>query len=399
MTPTLDTFAQVLFWLAAFCLFHVYVGYEALLRLAARLAPVGAHAQPEADHLPTLSILLTVHNEQRQVVARLENLLAQDYPAGRTEIVVASDGSTDETEALVAAFAAAHPERVIRLVPCHPQGGKSAAQNRAVPQLTGEVVVLTDAATRFAPGYLRALAAPFADPGIGCVSGQVVFSDEGTAISRGQGRYWRSEMNVRACESRLGILAVASGQAMAFRRSLFRPLPTHIGDDCVIPLDVVRSGARVFHQPSALAFDANESRSARELSARSRMTARNWAGTWRYPGLLSPLRHPGYTLALWSHKLMRWLSPVFLLVLAASSLWLARHPFYGLCAGGGAAVLALAALGHVSEGRRERSGLPWRAAGMAQAFCVAQLGFLLGLAKVVRGQKIFAYRTGPGAGA
>jgi hypothetical protein len=121
------------------------------------------------------------------------------------------------------------------------------------------------------------------------------------------------------------------------------------------------------------------------------MTARNWQGTWRHPQLLSPLRHPGYALALWSHKLMRWLSPLFLALLGVTSLLLADRPFYGFVLTLGLAFAALAAAGAWGRGRQ---GTFWRIAGLAWAFLVAQLGFLLGLWRVARGQKIFAYNTG-----
>jgi len=377
----------LLFWLAAVSLVHIYVGYEALLRLAVRL--LRPERRPWSDYQPSLSLLLTVHDEEQQIIPRLEDILAQDYQ--KLEIVVASDGSKDRTDELVRSFAAAHLECSIRLVALTSQGGKSAAQNQAVPLLKGEVVVLTDAAARFAPGFLARMAAAYDDPSVGGVGGQVAFREDGSDIARGQGRYWRSEMTIRDCESCLGILAIASGQAMSFRRSLFRPLPEHVGDDCIIPLDVVASGARMLHEPEAIAYDVNETATGREIKVRARMTARNWQGTWRHPQLLSPLRHPGYALALWSHKLMRWLSPLFLALLGVTSLLLADRPFYGFVLTLGLAFAALAAAGAWGRGRQ---GTFWRIAGLAWAFLVAQLGFLLGLWRVARGQKIFAYNTG-----
>lgn len=373
------------FWLAALALVHVYGGYGLLLRAVARLRPLrrtGDTAQP------TVSILLTVRNEQEHIIPRLENLLAQVYPHDRMEIMVASDGSDDETEARTLAFAAAHPDRSIRLDVCRQGRGKSAAQNQAVPLLSGDIVVLTDAATRFDPHYLARIAAPFGDRKVGCVTGQVVFSPQAGAVSAGQQRYWRSEMALRERESHLGILAVASGQAMAFRRQLFRPLPLHVGDDCIIPLDVVAAGARVIHQPDAIAYDETETRTRGEVRARVRMTARNWVGTWHHPLLLSPIHHPGYALALWSHKLLRWLSPVLLLLLGMSALALSEHPFYGACAAIGMAGAALAGWGYYADKRGGRAFPPAR---LAFAFAVAQWGFLWGLWTVIRGRRIRRY--------
>ena len=388
--------AHLLFWLSALALVHVYAGYEGGLRLAARIRRPMRPAAPLPETAPpSLSLLLTVHDEAARIEARLEDLLAQDYPPHQVEIVVASDGSRDQTAALVQAFAARHPDRRIALVPLPEQGGKSAAQNAALPHLSGEVVVLTDARTRFAPGFLAAIAAPYADAKVGCVGGQVLFPGDGSAVARGQGRYWRSEQAIRALESRFGILAVASGQAMSFRRRLFRPLPLHVGDDCIIPLDVAAAGYEVRHQPAAVAFDVNETRPAREFRARARMTARNWQGTWRHPALLLPWRHPGYALALWSHKVMRWLSPLFLLGLGGGALALAGRPFYGVCLGLLLAGVVLAGLGALGRGR---TGLFWRGAGLAYAFLLAQAGFSWGLILVAGRQRILAYRNRPVGG-
>lgn len=390
----MDTVAMGLFWAALLALVHVYGGYELLLRVLARLRPAVDADIHRASPRPTVSVLLTVHNEQADIIPRLENLLAQEYPANRMDIVVASDGSDDDTESLTEAFAKAHPERSIRLVPVRAREGKSGAQNHAMPALSGEIVVLTDAATRFAPTFIDEVVAPFADPAVGCVVGRVDFADDGNAVSRGMRRYWRSEMRLRADESRLGILAVASGQAMAFRRVLFRPLPLHVGDDCIIPLDVVAAGARVVHRDAAIAYDKAETRTDRELSARARMTARNWVGTWRHPRLLAPFLHPGYAFALWSHKLMRWLSPVFLLVLAVTSVVLFRHPFFAVWTALGALFLGLAGLGWIAERSKGRGGRSVPGMALPQfafAFAVAQLGFLRGLWIVVRGRRIRAY--------
>ena len=114
---------------------------------------------------------------------------------------------------------------------------------------------------------------------------------------------------------------------MAVRRQLLRPLPAHVGDDCIIPLDVVAAGALVRHAATAIAHDVNETRIHRELRARARMTARNWTGTWMHPRLLSPLHHPGFAFALWSHKLLRWLSPVLLAMMGGSALLLSPYAF------------------------------------------------------------------------
>ena len=189
---------------------------------------------------------------------------------------------------------------------------------------------------------------------------------------------------MRRLESRLGLLAVASGAAMAVRRNLIRPFPLHVGEDCVAPLDVVRQGARFVHVTDALAFEKAPATSAAEFKARVRMTMRNWTGTWMYPELLDVRRHPGYAFALWSHKLLRWLGAFALLSTLTSGpalFFAAGSPWLGLLAVGAFATLTtLGALGQNILG-----------SGAVFSFLLANLGFLIGVLKGLSGSKVTAY--------
>ena len=334
-----------------------------------------------------MTVLVTVHNEESQIAERLSNLLAQAYPRARLDILVASDGSTDATEKIVAGFAV---DGRVRLFASSARLGKSETQNRAITLARGEIVVLTDAATRFDVNFVTAIVQPFANRHVGCVTGQLSLVERPGAIARGQGYYWRYEMNLRALESDLGVLAVASGQAMAFRRAWFSPIPPHAGDDCVIPLDMALAGHRVIHRPEAVAYDVMEHDLERELRSRIRMTTRNWSGTLLYPGLLNPWRAPGYALALWSHKILRWLGSVFLLAATAAAVDLAYVPLYRIPVLGLACIYALALAGWYSH----RLGRGWALPEATFSFFFANLGFLMGLGRSLAGGRIVAYRSG-----
>ena len=176
----------------------------------------------------------------------------------------------------------------------------------------GPVVIFTDAGSRFEPDFIRRIVAVFSDPSVGAADGHLLFtSDNDNQIAQSQGFYWRYELSLREAESRLGILAVASGACLAVRKQVFRRMDLSIGEDCIVPLDVVTQGLRVVHVPEAIAYDAMENDPEREFRTRVRMTLRNWQGTWSRPQLLNPYKYPGYAFALWSHKLFRWLSPFF----------------------------------------------------------------------------------------
>lgn len=368
-------------------LLYVYAGYGWLLQI---LAPKTDSAHSNTDSaLPDLTVLLTVFNEEAKLARRLDNLLEQDYPKGQLRILVASDGSTDESEKIVEAYAAKDDR--ITLIRSGGRLGKSGTQNLAISQIDAGIVALTDADTHFEPGYLKAIGRAFGDPRVGCVTANLLFEDQGGGISRNQGRYWNYELKLRRLESRLDILAVASGQAMAFRRELFVDLPLNVGDDCIIPLDVALAGFQVRYCGDAVALDVMENQSQRELNTRIRMTLRNWVGTWLRPQLLNPLRHPGYAFSLWSHKLLRWLGgPAFWLLLA-NALWVGirTDPTHIVAAG---ALLALAAIliGWRLEGREHQIPV----VNSLFSFALANLGFTLGLWRVLQGQQVVVYQSG-----
>lgn len=361
---------------------YTWAGYPGLLWIVRRLVE---HPPVIGDHQLGVSIIVPVHNEQSAIAAKLQDCLALEYPGDRLEILVASDGSTDGTEAVVQKYV--DRDSRIRLVRSRARTGKSGVQNLAVSQAHGDLLFLTDAHTRTPPQTLLLLARHFVDPRIGLVSATVNFAIGSDAVSQGQGLYWRYEYCLRQAESDIGILATAGGAAMMVRRKLYSPIPDCYGDDCILPLEVRLKGYLVLNDPQAVVFDHPPYSVAAELRGRIRMTARNWMGTFSRPAVLNPFRFPATALGLVSHKLLRWLTPFFLLVIlvlntvlvfrrVAVALWLAQLAFYGCAAIGG---------------RRVRRQRPAGVFGHAFSFCLANAGFLLGLAKAVRGQKIVTY--------
>ena len=335
--------------------------------------------------VPTMSIIIAVHNEEAQIAAKLENCLGLDYPRERMEVIVASDHSTDATESIVENFA--HRDGRIRLVNSTSRLGKSGVQNLAVNIAKGDILVFTDAETRVWFNLLQQLGEDFSDPSIGLVAPVVHFVQFENAVSKGQGAYWVYELLLRQLESDIGILAIASGSALAVRRSLYRPIPPVYGDDCVIPLDVRLQGYRVIQDPRAIVYDKMPCSTKGELRARVRMTARNWTGMFARRSLLNPLRFPCTAWGLVSHKLLRWMTPFFLLALFLLNGLLARH----------GALLLLLALQACFYGAalvgfwRSRAACE-RIFGYPFAFCLANIGFLLGAWKSLRGERVEAYR-------
>ncbi|MEE8201250.1 MAG: glycosyltransferase [Candidatus Acidoferrales bacterium] len=361
---------------------YAWGGYPALLWCARRLAHRPIRRRPIE---PSVSLILAVHNEEECIREKLENCLELNYPPDKLEMVVVSDGSDDATEAIVADFAVREPR--IRLLRTAGRAGKSGAQNLGVAHARGDILFFTDARTRVAPGGLKLLVSNFADAAVGGVIAVIGFGAPQSSIGKGQDFYWRFEYWLRQLESDLGVLSHGAGQAMAFRRELFRPLPSYCGDDGILPKDARLQGYRVVQDPRVEASDTLPHTVEGELRARIRMTARNWVGVRSRSELLNPFRFPGTALAVLSHKVLRWLTPVFLLVVLAAStslagrgqagvFWLLQLMFY-----------ASALLGW-RLARRGRRALLF---GLPFAFCLANVGFLLGGLKALRGQKIVAY--------
>jgi cellulose synthase/poly-beta-1,6-N-acetylglucosamine synthase-like glycosyltransferase len=337
------------------------------------------------EKLPFVSIIIAAHNEQETIAGKLQNCLELAYQHDRLEIIVASDGSTDRTSEIVHSFAGCDSR--ICWIESDRRVGKSGVQNLAAARARGEVFLFTDARTGMPPGVLRTMTDDLADPRIGLVTATVFFGDPENAIEKGQGFYWRYELFLRTAESDLGILATGSGQALLIRRDLFRPLPTCYGDDCIMPLDVRLQGYRVVQDRKAIVYDTMPHSIEGELRARIRMTARNWTGTLSRPALLDPLRFPLTAIGLVSHKLLRWLTPFFLATVLISSALTAVQGEYSV-------------LWWVQVGFYLSALIGWRLAGKQRpawvfsypfSFCLANVGFLLGIVKALRNQKIVAY--------
>ena len=375
-------------------LYYIYDGYGRVLSILAsnKVGPGGkaldnaGELHNDLSVLPSVSVILPVFNEESRVVTKLRNILAQDYPRDKLEIVVVSDGSTDNTDDLVAEFS----EQGVRLVKTPGRYGKSLAQNEALGFTSGDILVLTDAAVEMDVVCIRELVRPFEDQEVGCVTGALQFRNMGDSdVAQDQGYYWQYELKLRELESRLGWLAVAAGPLMAVRRDMWVPLQSWYGDDCVIPLDVVLQGRRVIHSATAIGWDESFNTLKQEFRARVRMTVRNLHGTFARKSLLNLLRYPHYAFALWSHKIIRWCSPVFLCGIGVGVflLWLGGVGMFTL------SVFVLPMLLGVAGVISVLLGKKIAVLGTLGNFLVVNVAFALGLYRVVKGRRIDIYQN------
>ena len=343
---------EALFWTAAIFVAYVYVGYPALLGVWSAVAARRARpAVPRAGTtLPGVSVIIAARNEAHRLPARIENLLAADYPV-TLEIIVASDGSTDQTSEALA------PYRDAVTLLTLPPGGKAAALNAAVARATRPILVFADARQRFAPDAIRRLAAHFDDAHTGAVSGGLVIDcdGQGSTIGEGVGVYWKYESWLRRREAVVGSTLGVTGAIYAMRRDLWQPLPPDtILDDVLGPMRIVLRGFRVRIEPAALAFDNAAGDAATELRRKIRTLAGNFQLLAAEPRLLLPVVNPVW-LQFMSHKVGRLLVPYALLAFCAASLVLAtRSWFYAAVVGGEAVFALLAIYGAILDRRGQR---------------------------------------------
>jgi cellulose synthase/poly-beta-1,6-N-acetylglucosamine synthase-like glycosyltransferase len=311
--------AAWLFWLSLGLVAHAYVGYPLLARVLA--SRIGSPPRAGARH-PPLTVVIPAHDEQARIGERIRDVLAQDYP-GQLQVVVASDGSDDDTARIAASI---DPRVTVLALP--QRGGKAAALNAAMAAVATGLVVFTDVRQRFAPDALGELVRWFGDERVGAVSGSLQIAPSTThGAVQGVGLYWRLEKRLRCDEARLGWLHGVSGSIHALRRELFRPLPEGtILDDMWIPLHVLLAGRRVWMTEAAIAFDQASGSAREEFDRKLRTLAGNWQLLARMPVLLDPIRNPVF-FAWASHKLLRLLAPWLLLLALLSSAALPA-PFY-----------------------------------------------------------------------
>lgn len=329
----------VLFWLSVAGLFYIYLGYPLVIGILAALFPRPVRKAPFSG---SFSVVIVAHNEGAHLPQKLRGVLESEGVERMKELVVASDGSTDGTADRVREFlrargpgatggVSAQPSEEhgkVRLLGFPVRRGKAACLNDAFAECTGEVVVLMDARQRIEPASIKNLLTNFADPRVGAVSGELML-DEGTAGRAAEvGPYWAYEKFIRKCEARFDSVPGATGAFYAIRRALFRPIPPEtVLDDVAVPMRAVASGFRCVFESEARAWDSPAATMEAEALRKRRTLAGNVQLVRLFPQWLLPWRN-----RIWfqfvSHKLLRLTSPFCLVALAASSIALARKPFY-----------------------------------------------------------------------
>lgn len=367
---------EYIFWISIGLIAYTYLGYPFILSL---LSAVKRRPVQKSAFEPHVSVVIAAFNEERTIEWRLQNLIEQDYPREKIEIVVVSDGSTDRTEQIIKEFSSW--QRQVRFFSMRERKGKVEALNLGVAQAKGDIIVFTDARQTFRPEAVRHLVANFSDPEVGCVSGELIFiKNLKSLIQSEMGAYWLYEKWIRKAENRTGSTIGATGAIYAIRKQLYKPLPSGtLLDDVLTPMNIVMQGYRVAFDGSAVAYDVPSKDASQEWTRKVRTLAGNWQITSLAPALLSPWKNPCWWRFI-SHKLMRLAVP-FLLPAVLMSGALLSDPIYRVSTSIQMTVYALVLIGFAVPPLRR-----FRLINIPYFFILLNLAAVVGFWRWITGQ-------------
>ncbi len=313
-----------LFWISACLICYAYIFYPAILLLFKQR--VNASHQV-AKYEPTVSFVINAYNEEKVIASKIENLIEVDYPKGKLEIVIASDGSDDRTDSIISKYASSG----VKLIRIDERRGKINALNTVIPKLRGDIVVLSDANTFYESDAIKKLVRNFKDSKIGCVCGELRYRNlKENEVESLEGFYWRYEQFLKKIEGKKGALLGANGGIYAIRKELFEPLPANtIVEDFVLPMKILEKGYKVVYESEAVAYEETSKKIVQEMERRIRIGAGDFQAlsfTWK---MLNP-RHGFAAFAYLSHKVIRWFVPFFLIITFTSNLALLDKGFYSI---------------------------------------------------------------------
>jgi len=373
------------FWISIIGILYVYFAYTFLLKIFLPFINVkDKNSEDRTAIVPCVSVIVAAYNEQEVIGERVKNLLKLDYPKEKLEIIIASDGSTDKTVAEASLF------ENVKILDFKENRGRSAVHNDAAEAASGEILIFTDACTKFDKDFLKHIIKDFENPKVGCVSGRIIFADIDQPIAESENLYWRWEITLRKLETKIGIFASGTGACICVRKTLFKTLDLREDIDDSMPLYVAMDSYSVVFEDKALAYDIPNASVDNEIKARIRMTAKGVIGYIKRWGVKGVALHPVISWSVISHKLMRWLTPFFMLGAFWGNLSVVNEGiFYYAVFVGQSAFYIAASIGFFGE--LFKKSIP--IASTIFSFCVANLGMGIGVIKGITGNVPTAYQT------
>ena len=313
-----------IFWCSLFLIFYSYIGYYLILVVLTKFK--SAQRKYDTSYTPRISVIIAIHNEDKIIDRKIKNCLELNYPKDKIKFYFGSDGCTDRTNSILKR----HENDVIRPYLFTERRGKACVLNELVEYAEGEILVFSDANTMYESNSIRYLVQHFVEPKIGGVCGKLVlFSPNDDVGGQGETLYWNYENRIKYLEGKIKTVFGANGAIYAIRKNLFRNLPEDkvVIDDFLIPLKIVREGYDVVFEEKAVGKEATSLSFKDEFVRKVRIGASNYNALQEIRSLLNPLK--GFVaFGLWSHKVIRWFVPFFLITLFLSNLFIVESFFY-----------------------------------------------------------------------
>jgi cellulose synthase/poly-beta-1,6-N-acetylglucosamine synthase-like glycosyltransferase len=375
--------AQIVMAVAAFLLLYVYAGYPLLLALIGLFV---RGKRPEQGHYPLLSVLIAAYNEEDAIAEKLNQTLALEYPKDKLEVLVLSDCSSDKTDEIVKSY----PDSRVRLVRMAERRGKTSAQNFGIREARGEVVVFSDATAIYHPKALAYLATNYQDPKVGAVSGRYKYFDpeDESPTGLGSSAFWNYENLIKMMQSKIQTITGCCGCIYSVRKVAYTDLPDDIISDLVQPLQVIRKGYKVLFEDRALAYEETTKSTKEEFSMRVRVVTRAMRGLLSVSDVLKPWKFAWPAFQLWSHKVLRWMVPLFLVAIFVSNLFLLDSPVFRTLMAAQLAFYAAALLNMMLPLHRA-----WKPMGIPLFFCTLNAAALFSMIELSRGKKYVTWQT------
>lgn len=374
--------ALTLFWAAVFLIVFTYIVFPLAVVLRGLLWSRN-NQHEELITPPTVSLVISAYNEVKSIAAKLDNIFSLEYPRDRLDVVVASDGSTDGTDDIVARY----KEQGVTLLSL-PRVGKAAALNAAVNASSGDILVFSDANSIYKADAIEQLIRPFADPGVGGVAGNQIYrtNSSGSSSVDGEHAYWKFDRMLKQFQGKAGNTLAATGAIYAIRRELFQSIPDGVSDDFVTSTSVIAHGYRLVFAPEAIAYEPVAATSQEEFGRKVRVIIRSWKAFAFRRGLLNPFRYKFYAIQFFSHKILRYLVvfPLLMLLLVSPFLWQAGF-LYQLATIAQVVFYSCALFGWLLNGTHFG---PQKIFTIPFYFCMVNAASLVAIIHVLRGRQI-----------
>jgi len=358
-------------WFSFIMILYIFLGYPLILQVISRLL---SHKYVKKEIYPPVSLIISAYNEEDIIKEKILNSLNLDYPEDRLEIIVANDGSGDNTAEVVSKYP------MIKLLDFEVNEGKTLIQNKAVETAIGEILVFSDANSLYRDDAIKRIVQNFADKSIGAVCGELILQKDKTNSGEGEGLYWKYEKAIKKAESNIASVLGNNGAIYALRRELYIPLPKDIISDFVEPLMIIKQGYRNVYEAKAIALEKPEGNFYREFNRKVRIITRGIRGMIYCRELLK-LDFTGF--ALISHKILRWLAPIFMFFLFTANLF--YHPGIYLVLLSGQLIFYLMAL----AGLKYEKKLLY----IPTYFTIVNYASLVGIIHFITGRKYVSWET------